>query len=245
MNETVLNSLSLDVQKLIKLPQIGIAIVDAAVTFQNIRFEGNCSLLSLDDIKYTANQNAIWFAPAKLETKSFSLINFDVKWTSVLLKWTDPINFRAQNINIIDYINIESGFNFLTQWNYAGATTMGEIYIDGIRFTKESANIGIFKAGSLLNIQSPFNITIINSQFSLINYISENFDVIAIQDSGDWTPDDNVIQNILFANNTLTLDNSTKDTFINFMISISNANKRFKNVVISNNNFFDIIKSIY
>ena len=118
---------------------------------------------------------------------------------------------------------------------------MGEIYIDGIHFSKESANIGIFKVGSLLNIQSPFNITIINSQFSLINYISENFDVIAIQDSGDWTPDDNVIQNILFANNTLTLDNSTQDTFINFMISISNANKRFKNVVISNNTFFDII----
>ena len=157
------------------------------------------------------------------------------------MKWTDPINFRAQNINIIDYINIESGFNFLTQWNYAGATTVGEIYIDGIRFTKESANLGIFKAGSLLNIQSPFNITIINSQFSLINYISENFDVIVIQDSGDWTPDDNVIQNILFSNNTLTLDNSTQDTFINFIISISNANKRFKNVVISNNTFFDII----
>ena len=198
-------------------------------------------LLSLDDLKYIAHQNAIWFAPAKLETKTFSLINFDAKWTSVLLKCTDPINFNAKNINIIDYINIESGFNFLTQWNYDGATTIGEIYIDGIYFTKESSNLGVFKVGPFLDIRSPYNITIINSQFSLINYISENFDVITIQDSGDWTPNDEVIQNILFANNTLTLDNSTQDTFINLLISISNANKRFKNVVVANNTFFDII----
>ena len=86
---------------------------------------------------------------------------------------------------MIDYINLESGFNFLTQCNYYGATTVGEIQIDGLYFTKETANIGIFKAGSLIDIRSPFNITIKNSQFSLINYIAENFDVIVIQDSGD------------------------------------------------------------
>ena len=209
LNQTIIETLSSDVQKLIKLPQIGLAIVNATMTIQNIRIEGKqyCWKLSkfilyLDTYKYIAHQNAIWFAPAKLESKTFSLVNFDAKWTSILLKSTDPINFKAKNINMIDYINLESGFNFLTQCNYYGATTVGEIQIDGLYFTKESANIGIFKAGSLIDIRSPFNITIINSQFSLINYIAENFDVIVIQDSGDWSPDDAVIQNIVFANNT-------------------------------------------
>ena len=113
------------------------------------------------------------------------------------MKWNDSISLKAQNLNIIDYINIEAGFNFPTQWNYDGATTVGEIVFDGVFFTKESANIGIFKVGSFLDIRSPFNITIQNSQFSLINYIAENFDVIMIRDTGDWTPIDDVVQNII------------------------------------------------
>ena len=44
-----------------------------------------------------------------------------------------------------------------------------------------------------------------------------------------------------FTNNTLTLDNTTQDAFINLIISYSNANKRFKNVIVTNNVFFNII----
>ena len=151
----------------------------------------------IDDYNYISHQKAIWFAPAKLESKVFNMINVDVKWTSTIMKWNDSISLKAQNLNIIDYINIEAGFNFPTQWNYDGATTVGEIVFDGVFFTKESANIGIFKVGSFLDIRSPFNITIQNSQFSLINYIAENFDVIMIRDTGDWTPIDDVVQNII------------------------------------------------
>ena len=39
----------------------------------------------------------------------------------------------------------------------------------------------------------------------------------------------------------MTLDNTTQDAFINLKISYSNANKRFKNVMVENNTFFDII----
>lgn len=241
LNQTIVSSLSSDIQKLINLPQIGLAVVNAAVTLQNIRIGGKLMHHAIDDYNYISHQKAIWFAPAQLAAKVFRFVNVDAKCTATIMKCTDPINFSSQNLNIIDYINIEAGFVFLTQCNYDGANTVGEIVLDGIYFTKESKNIGIFKVGSLIDIRSPFNVTITNSQFSLINYISENFDVIVIRDSGDCTPDDAVVQNILFSNNTLTLDNTTQDSFINLKILYSNANKRYKNVVVDNNVFYDII----
>ena len=144
-------------------------------------------------------------------------------------------------MNVIDYINIGAGFNFLTQWNYDGATTVGEILFDRVFFTKESADTYIFKVGSFIEIWSPFNITIQNSEFSLNNYIKESFDAIMIRDTGDWTLTDDVVQNIIFTNNTLTLDNTTHDSSINLKISYSNSNKRFKNVIVTDNIFFNII----
>ena len=146
------------------------------------------------------------------------MINFDVKWTSTIMKWSDSISLKVQNMNVIDYINIGAGFNFLTQWNYDGATTVGEILFDRVFFTKESADTYIFKVGSFIEIWSPFNITIQNSEFSLNNYIKESFDAIMIRDTGDWTLTDDVVQNIIFTNNTLTLDNTTHDSSINLNI---------------------------
>ena len=199
----------------------------------------------IDSYMYIPNQKVIWFVPAKLETKTFTFTNVDIKWTATILSWSDPISFFAENINIIDYTNLESGFNFPTQWNYNGATTVGEISIDTMNFLKESTDIGLYRIGSLIDISSPFNISITNSNFVLQNSIEETFNVIQIRDSGVWTPDDNITQNIIFANNTLTLDNETQDVFNNMVISFSNANKRNKNIVVSNNTFYNIIGSTY
>ena len=190
---------------------------------------------------YIPNQKAIWFAPAKLESKVFNLTNVDIKWTSTILSCSDPIGFVAKNVNIIDYINLESGFSFVTQCNYIGATTVGSISIDSVHFTKESADLGQYVTGSLIDIQSPFNISITNSNFVLQNSIQEGFDVIVIKDNGVWSPDDSVVQNIVFVNNTLTLDTSTQDVFINMVISFTNSNKRTKYITISNNTFHNIV----
>ena len=55
------------------------------------------------------------------------------------------------------------------------------------------------------------------------------------------SPDDSVVQNIVFANNTFSLDISTQDVFINMVISFTNSNKRTKYISISNNTFYNIV----
>ena len=189
---------------------------------------------------YISNQKAIWFAPTKLETKAFTLTNVDIRWTATILSWSDPINFVAKNIKVIDYDNLISGFNFPTDWDFQGASTVGEIVIDGMYFSNELDDMGLYRLGSLIDISSPFNVTISNSIFKVTNKVEENFDVIIIQDSGVCSPDDNIVQNILFVNNTLTLDTISQDAFINVVFTFSNANKRNKNIILSNNVFVNI-----
>ena len=189
---------------------------------------------------YISNQKAIWFAPAKLETKTFTLTNVDIRWSATILSWSDPINFVAKNIKVIDYDNLISGFNFPTDWDYQGATTVGEIVIDGMYFSNELDDMGLYRLGSLIDIRSPFNVTISNSVFKITNRVEENFDVIIVQDSGICSPDDSIVQNILFVNNTLTLDTISQNAFINVVFTFSDANKRYKNIILSNNVFVNI-----
>lgn len=83
LNQTIISSFASDVQKLIKMYQVGFFVVNSAVVFMNVRFQGNSVLFicltRLDDYKYTPNQKAIWFAPTKLESKVFNLTNVDIK----------------------------------------------------------------------------------------------------------------------------------------------------------------------
>ena len=189
---------------------------------------------------YISNQKAIWFAPTKLETKAFTLANVDIRWTATILSWSDPINFVAKNIKVIDYVNIKTGFSFLTNWDFQGASTVGEIVIDGMQFTDELTDDGLYRIGPLIDIRSPFNVTISNSIFKVTNKVEEYFDVIIIQDSGVCSPDDSIVQNILFVNNTLTLDTISQNAFINVVFTFSDANKRNKNIILSNNLFVNI-----
>lgn len=72
----------------------------------------------------------------------------------------------------------------MTQCNYDGATTVGNISIDRMHFTTESPDIGLYITGPFIDIQSPFNISITNSDFVMQNSVQEAFSVIVIQDNG-------------------------------------------------------------
>ena len=118
---------------------------------------------------------AIWFAPTKLETKAFTLTNVDIRWTATILRWSDSINFVAKNIKVIDYLNLKTGFSFPTDWNYQGASTVGEIVIDGMHFSNELTDDVFYRIGSLIDIRSPFNITNINLISCWIIFIIDSF----------------------------------------------------------------------
>ena len=115
-----------------------------------------------------------------------------------------PLNFLAQNIKIIDFYNIYSGFLFKTEWNYAGASLTGSIIFDSLSFEYVSPKQYKFKTGPFIDIFAPANVTISNSNFNLQYDAIENYDIFYLRDKGVCSPNDSVKQYTNIVNNSFS-----------------------------------------
>ena len=170
---------------------------------------------------------------------SFEYVDFKV--LSSIMTTRYPMNFKAQNIRIIDYQNMNKGFLFETQCNYEGASVHGEITLDQFTFVDEDGAMdNKFKSGSFLSTYAPVNITISNSDFRMHHRVMEDFEVFRIEDSGNCSPNDNVIQYISFVNNSMTFNNANENVFNNLLVSSNGANQRYREIILENNMFYNM-----
>ena len=182
----------------------------------------------------------IWLQAYKLETKQFAMINVDIKLTWSIMISNHPFNFVAQNIKIIDFYNINSGFLFQTQCNYVGASIFGNILFNGLIFTYESDKLFKFKTGQFIDIYAPANVTISNSVFNIEYSSVESYDVFLLEDNGDCSPNDNTTQAISIVNNTFSFNGDYDEGFNNIKITFNDANKRNKTILVDSNTFSDM-----
>ena len=174
---------------------------------------------------------------------SFEYVDFKV--LSSIVTTRHPMNFKAQNIKIIDYQNMHKGFLFETQCNYEGASVHGEITLDHFTFVDEDIIMeNKFKSGSFLNTYAPVNLTISNSDFKMHHRIMENFGVFTIEDSGNCSPNDNTMQYISFVNNSITFNNANENVFNNLLVSSNGANQRYKEIILENNMFYNMKEAV-
>ena len=176
----------------------------------------------------------------KLETKQFTLVNVDIKLTCNIMISSHPLNFLAQNIKIIDFYNLYSGFLFQTQWNYAGASLAGSIIFDNLSFEYISPKQYKFRTGQFIDIWAPANVTISNSNFNLQYDAIENYDIFLFEDNGVCSPNDSVKQYTNIVNNTFSFYGDYSGGFNNIKVSYNDANKRYQEILISNNIFSNL-----
>ena len=98
------------------------------------------------------------------------------------------------------------------------------------------------KSGSFIQSSAPVNFTISNSLLNMHHRMMEEFNVFEFTDSGKCTPDDDSVQYIRFTNNTVKF-NLVENAINNFNLNYNNINKRYKEVIISNNTYTGMLSA--
>ena len=168
------------------------------------------------------------------------MINVDIKLTWSIMISNHPFNFIAQNIKIIDFYNINSGFLFQTQCNYVGASLTGNILFDSLTFSYESSKIYKFKTGQFINSWAPANFTISNSVFDIEYDKIESYDIILFEDNGVCPPNDTVKQYVNIVNNSFSFYGDYSGGFNNIKVSYNDANKRYKEISVADNTYMNM-----
>ena len=240
LDQNVINTFGVLGQTVINQNFVSLIVIRAAITFKNIRFEGIVGyIINVDDF-IESTEKITSLQAYKLETKQFNLVNVDIKLTCNIMISTHPLNFLAQNIKIIDFYNIYSGFLFRTEWNYAGASLAGSIIFDSLSFEYVSPKQYKFKTGQFIDIWAPANVTISNSNFSLQYDAIENYDIFSFEDNGVCPTNDSVKQYTNIVNNSFSFYGDYSGGFNNIKVSYNDANKRYQEILISNNTFSNL-----
>ena len=150
------------------------------------------------------------------------------------------MNFEAANFNVIDYQNMNAGFIFSPECNHQGAAITGDILFDQVSFSQESDIVDRYKTGGLIYSSSVANLTITNSIFNIHHRELEDFNVFEIEDSSICSFDDDIIQRVTFANNSVTFNNKRDKVFQNIDISFTSGSTRTKEISITDNIFYEM-----
>jgi hypothetical protein len=155
-----------------------------------------------------------------------------------------PMNFLAQNVKIIDYYNIRAGFIFDVNCNYTEAATVGEVVFDSITFAEEEEHYGKLRLGSFIYYASPANLTIKNSVLRYHHNVLENIHVIDIEDKSTCSFNDDIIQHIMFKNNSISYDEEGEEEYNDFYLYFSGADQRRKDIEVIGNTLTNMTNSL-
>ena len=116
---------------------------------------------------------------------------------------------------------------------------------DDLSFNNEQETIANkVKYGGFIQSSAPVNFTISNSILNMHHRMMEEFNVFEFIDSGKCTPTDDSVQYIRFTNNTVKF-NLVENAINNFYLNYNNINKRYKEVIISNNTYTGMLGAFW
>lgn len=115
---------------------------------------------------------------------------------------------------------------------------------ENLSFDEESDILDKLKTGSFIESSSPANFTIRDSFFKMHHREMEDFDVFKFEDSELCAPNDEITQYISFIDNTVTFNDVQNGVFNNFYMSYTGSNQRYKEILVQDNLFYNMIGSV-
>ena len=159
------------------------------------------------DVNVDSSLKIVFIFAFYLQSNTLTISNWSFFISGWILLSEDPMNLVFQNI-FIDFYSMNGGLYINTDWNYPEASITNSVLLSNITVQNLQNRIAKLATG-LFSYTGAANVTVQNVNSFVFGTKTDNVNIINIEYSPNWVPQDSVPQNFVIQNNYLSLPTNT------------------------------------